>query len=111
MTLFGTGHGHGNGEGEQKNSGRPGPRGEASSEQDPVTCRASEELMRPDGRDPDKIRSVTIEPDFTRYAEGSVLWRAGGTVVLCNASYDDRTAPFLRGPTVDRVAAPRRSNG
>jgi ribonuclease PH len=40
---------------------------------------------------------VTIEPDFTRYAEGSVLWRAGDTVVLCNASYSDTTAPFLRG--------------
>jgi ribonuclease PH len=40
---------------------------------------------------------VTVEPDFVRYPEGSVLWRAGDTVVLCNASYDDRTAPFLRG--------------
>ena len=53
--------------------------------------------MRPDGRDPNQIRAVTIEPDFIRYAEGSVLWRADGTVVLCNASYDDKTAPFLRG--------------
>jgi ribonuclease PH len=53
--------------------------------------------MRPDGREPDQIRPITIEPDFVRYPEGSVLWRAGDTVVLCNASYDDRTAPFLRG--------------
>lgn len=53
--------------------------------------------MRPDGRDPDQIRPVTIEPDFIRYAEGSVLWRAGDTVVLCNVSYDAKTAPFLRG--------------
>jgi ribonuclease PH len=53
--------------------------------------------MRPDGREPEQIRPVTIEPDFIRYAEGSVLWRADGTVVLCNASYDDKTAPFLRG--------------
>jgi ribonuclease PH len=53
--------------------------------------------MRPDGREPDQIRPVTIEPDFVRYPEGSVLWRAGDTVVLCNASYDDKTAPFLRG--------------
>jgi ribonuclease PH len=53
--------------------------------------------MRPDGREPDQIRPVTVEPDFVRYPEGSVLWRAGDTVVLCNASYDDKTAPFLRG--------------
>ncbi len=54
-------------------------------------------MMRPDGRAPDAIRPVTVEPDFVRYPEGSVLYRAGDTVVLCNASLDDRTAPFLRG--------------
>ncbi len=53
--------------------------------------------MRPDGRQPDQVRPIAIEPDFVRYAEGSVLWRAGDTVVLCNASYDASTAPFLRG--------------
>jgi ribonuclease PH len=53
--------------------------------------------MRPDGRQPDEIRPLNVEPDFIRYAEGSVLWRAGDTLVLCNVSYDDKTAPFLRG--------------
>jgi ribonuclease PH len=53
--------------------------------------------MRPDGRQPHEIRPVTIEPDFIRYPEGSVLYRAGDTVTLCNASVLDRTAPFLRG--------------
>jgi ribonuclease PH len=53
--------------------------------------------MRQDGRNPDEVRPITIEPDFIRYPEGSVLWRAGDTVVLCNASYSDTTAPFLRG--------------
>jgi ribonuclease PH len=53
--------------------------------------------MRPDGRAPHEIRPVVIEPDFVRYPEGSVLYRAGDTVVLCNASVLDRTAPFLRG--------------
>ena len=53
--------------------------------------------MRPDGRTPDQIRPITIEPDFIRYPEGSVLYRAGDTVVLCNASVLDRTTPFLRG--------------
>ncbi len=53
--------------------------------------------MRPDGREPNQIRPIIIEPDFIRYPEGSVLYRAGDTVVLCNASVLDRTAPFLRG--------------
>ncbi len=53
--------------------------------------------MRPDGREPDQVRPITIEPDFIRYPEGSVLYRAGDTVVLCNASVLDRTPPFLRG--------------
>ena len=53
--------------------------------------------MRPDGRQPHEIRPITIEPDFIRYPEGSVLYRAGDTMVLCNASVLDRTAPFLRG--------------
>jgi ribonuclease PH len=53
--------------------------------------------MRPDGRQANEIRPITIEPDFIRYPEGSVLWRAGDTVVLCNVSLSDKTAPFLRG--------------
>ncbi len=53
--------------------------------------------MRPDGRQSHEVRPITIEPDFIRYPEGSVLWRAGGTVVLCNVSLGDKTAPFLRG--------------
>jgi len=53
--------------------------------------------MRTDGRDPRQIRPVTIEPGFVKYPEGSVLYRAGDTVVLCNVSVSDRTAPFLRG--------------
>jgi ribonuclease PH len=53
--------------------------------------------MRPDGREPDQVRPITIEPDFIRYPEGSVLYRAGDTVVLCNASVLDRTPTFLRG--------------
>ena len=53
--------------------------------------------MRPDGRQPADVRPIVIQPDFIRYPEGSVLYRAGDTVVLCNVSLSDRTAPFLRG--------------
>ncbi len=53
--------------------------------------------MRPDGRQPHQIRKPVLELDFVRYPEGSVLYRAGETVVLCNVSLLDRTAGFLRG--------------
>ncbi len=53
--------------------------------------------MRPDGRRADQIRPVTIDTSFVHYPEGSALYRAGDTMVLCNVSLLDRTAPFLRG--------------
>jgi ribonuclease PH len=34
---------------------------------------------------------------FHRPSEGSVLYRAGGTVVLCTASVDEKVPPFLEG--------------
>jgi ribonuclease PH len=34
---------------------------------------------------------------FHRPSEGSVLYRCGGTVVLCTASVDDKVPPFLEG--------------
>ncbi len=53
--------------------------------------------MRPDGRETNQIRRPMLELDFVRYPEGSVLYRVGDTVVLCNVSVLDRTASFLRG--------------
>lgn len=61
--------------------------------------------MRPDGRQADQVRAVTIDPGFVRYPEGSVLYRAGDTMVLCSASLLDRTAPHLRGSGVGWVTA------
>jgi ribonuclease PH len=43
------------------------------------------------------MRPLTLDTEFVRYPEGSVLYRAGSTMVLCTASMSDRTAPFLRG--------------
>ena len=42
--------------------------------------------MRHDGRTPDQIRPVTIEPGFTTNPAGSALIRCGNTMVLCTAS-------------------------
>ena len=53
--------------------------------------------MRPSGRAPDEMRAITIEPNFTRHAEGSVLIGFGDTRVLVTASIEERVPPFLRG--------------
>jgi ribonuclease PH len=52
--------------------------------------------MRPSGRAIDQLREVSLEPGFSKYAEGSCLVRFGDTHVLCAASLDDRVPPFLR---------------
>jgi ribonuclease PH len=52
---------------------------------------------RPDGRALDALRPVEMVSGFHRNAEGSVLYRAGATVVLCTASVDEKVPPFLEG--------------
>ncbi len=52
---------------------------------------------RPSGRSADQLRSVRIERNYTKYAEGSVLVGFGDTLVLCTASVDDRSPPHRRG--------------
>ena len=53
--------------------------------------------MRPSGRAPDEMRTITMEPGFTIHAEGSCLISFGDTRVLCTASIEERVPPFLRG--------------
>ena len=53
--------------------------------------------MRPSGRAPDQMRAITIEPRFTRHAEGSVLIGFGDTKVLVTASVEERLPPWMRG--------------
>jgi ribonuclease PH len=53
--------------------------------------------MRPSGRAPDEMRAISIQPNFTRHAEGSVLIGFGETKVLVTASVEERVPPFLRG--------------
>jgi len=53
--------------------------------------------MRPSGRAPDEMREITIQPNFTRHAEGSVLIGFGDTKVLVTASIEERIPPWLRG--------------
>ncbi len=53
--------------------------------------------MRPSGRAPDQMRTISIEPGFTKHAEGSCLISFGETRVLVTASLEERVPPFLRG--------------
>ena len=52
--------------------------------------------MRPSGRSPDEMRSVSFETGFTPYAEGSCLVKFGHTHVLCNATVEERVPPWMR---------------
>jgi ribonuclease PH len=52
--------------------------------------------MRPSGRPSDALRPVSLEPGFSKYAEGSCLARFGDTHVLCTATVEERVPPFLR---------------
>src|SRR4028118_1752019 len=53
--------------------------------------------MRPSGRAPDQMRAITLEPGFTKHAQGSCLVSFGDTRVLCTASVESNVPPFLRG--------------
>jgi ribonuclease PH len=53
--------------------------------------------VRHDGREPDELRPVSFQRDFTTQADGSVLVKAGGTMVLCTASVDDGVPRWMKG--------------
>jgi ribonuclease PH len=52
--------------------------------------------MRPSGRAPDQLRKISLEPGFSRHAEGSCLVKFGDTHVLCTASIDEKVPPWMR---------------
>lgn len=53
-------------------------------------------MIRIDGRKVDELRTVKLTPHFTKFAEGSCLIEMGNTVVLCNASVEDKVPPHLQ---------------
>ncbi|NMA90872.1 MAG: ribonuclease PH [Amphibacillus sp.] len=53
--------------------------------------------MRPNNRNSNELRPISIITDFITHPEGSVLISIGETKVICNASIEDRVPPFLRG--------------
>ena len=53
--------------------------------------------MRNDGREPDELRPITFERDFTDAPAGSVLVSFGNTRVLCTASIDEDVPRWMKG--------------
>ncbi len=53
--------------------------------------------MRADGRTPDQLRPITIEPGFITSATGSVLIAAGNTRVICTAMVEEQVPGWRRG--------------
>ncbi|MCU0516426.1 MAG: ribonuclease PH [Oscillatoria sp. Prado101] len=51
--------------------------------------------QRPDGRQPDELRPIRFERNFTRFATGSVLARCGETQVLCTVTVQPGVPKFL----------------
>lgn len=47
-------------------------------------------------RRPDEIRQVEIQRHYTSKTPGSVLYKCGGTTVLCTASVDDDVPPWMK---------------
>jgi ribonuclease PH len=62
-------------------------------------------MTRTDSRTSDQLRPVTIERGFVRNSPGSVLIRAGGTVVLVTAQISETVPAFLEGKSIGWLTA------
>ena len=54
-------------------------------------------VSRADGRGPDELRPIEIEPDFIPSASGSALFRIGSTRLICTAMVEESVPPWMRG--------------
>ncbi|MBL6608009.1 MAG: ribonuclease PH [Rhodobacteraceae bacterium] len=61
--------------------------------------------MRPSGRKLNEMRSVEIETEVTKHAEGSCLIKMGDTHVLCTATIEDRVPSFIKGSGLGWITA------
>ncbi|MBV8155994.1 MAG: ribonuclease PH [Candidatus Eremiobacteraeota bacterium] len=62
-------------------------------------------MTRGDGRRPDELRPVAIEPGYLKYAEGSALISVGNTRVLCAATLEERVPAWMKGRGLGWVTA------
>ena len=54
-------------------------------------------MSRADGRRPDELRRLRLEPDYLEQPHGSVLFSQGKTTVLCTASIQEGVPRWLYG--------------
>jgi ribonuclease PH len=54
-------------------------------------------MTRADGRAPNELREITIQPGFVSTATGSALIAAGGTRVICTASVEEEVPRWMIG--------------
>jgi ribonuclease PH len=57
------------------------------------------------GRGDLDLRTIVLEPHFSKHAEGSCLVRFGDTHVICTASVEDRVPPHVLGTGAGWVTA------
>ncbi|MCC6863218.1 MAG: ribonuclease PH [Rhodobacteraceae bacterium] len=61
--------------------------------------------MRPSGRKLNEPRLISIEPNVMKHAEASCLIKMGETHVLCSATIEEKTPPFLKNTGLGWVTA------
>ena len=54
-------------------------------------------MTRTDGRRPDELRPIQLEPGWLEQPHGSVLYSQGKTKVLCTASIEEGVPRWLLG--------------
>jgi len=54
------------------------------------------ESPRSDGRSPRELRPLSLEREYLKYPEGSVLIQLGDTKVICAVSVDERTPSWMK---------------
>ena len=62
-------------------------------------------MTRHDGRRPDELRPVQIQPDFLEQPHGSVVFSCGLTKVLCTASIEESVPRWMSGRGVGWMTA------
>src|SRR5438445_11508294 len=72
-------------------------------------------MARPDGRDPDQLRPVTLTRNWSRHPEGCVLVEFCDTRVLCTASVTEGVPRWRKGSgegwvTAEYAMLPRATN-
>ena len=73
------------------------PGREASAVSDAGGDASSTGSLRADGRAPEDLREIRIEPGFVRTATGSALIEAGGTRVICTATVEGQVPRWMAG--------------